>query len=550
MADTEVDEQSFGRPVEQVLRSRNDRGQKYEASRKYLDRLYRGNADDIQGAPPDAGQVNEAFTHLEAYLGEAGRRCIEQYHEWGNNFWQTEEPKLLNGILKAYWHQVNIVASMRKKFMDRYEPMLLIPITPEMLTDFDGAIADLSQEGGPFDGIPEMEREQYVNLFRIEVGHLRSINQKIARNLNMQCSDDLVQCQSEPGNKNAVTWAELVNTVLGKWKRKDTIREDVLGHFETFLLSPELNNWNRMIASLVLWKYQVDFVKQHKDILANLKGARQFMALAVKHVQTELKTADFTDEQEGYPDGYLGLIRLFSERDTKINMLQDLQAVNFLVSDNAGDRKRDTIELLVDLDASLDALVGQGEDVRDEALILAGELSSEVEDSAIQRELDRPTKKKKGKRSARVGSEEEPPRRRQVLDFGFSKEADPEIRDVTEDKLMSDMREIARYIRVIRADESTEDQRRGATNNLYQKITGDKFLKEFLNTLCKVGYADQPAEAQEAVEESFSDLDPGSRRSGARPMQGVEFSFLSSPAPTPSMSPRSPPQKRQTTRNE
>lgn len=468
-----------------------------EAVRPYLEYLYSGKAEKIKGRPANPEQVNEAFMNLEGMLGEVGEKCIENYHKWGDQFWLRDDNRLFKGLIKAYWRQVNIVSSFRKSVMrDNAPPLVMIPpITPEMVTNFERASNNMLLEQIPGENLSEKRLKEYRNLFRIEVGHFKSINRQISRNTGLKCNDDLTECAGKDLNQNAKyrAWSSMVDTVLDEWISKAKFRKDVVQNFKAFLLDPVLDNWNRLIASNVVAKFQLEFVNKHPDILEKFNVAELFMEAAMETVQKGI-LEEFGKDAVGasvwaldtpFPTGYKGMIDLFLEKENDASMVQIWQAVNYFLSENAGHDRVTVDEMLESLDQEgADHFSDKGQAIPEEESIIPDEFSGREMDPSIRKAKEAAEKRKekqKDKKSGKAPAAACPRVVKGKFDLGPSENGGDVI--IGEEQLVKEVGDIAKKFRELRKKEEVtkEDVR-----ELREIIEDQVFLNGFLETACKV----------------------------------------------------------------
>lgn len=307
-----------------------------EAAYSYMKELY--------NRETKADAVNKAMKNLESRLGNAGKRCIEAYHQWGNNFWRNGRGgDILMGLLNAYWHQTMIsvgirLRAMRKKIAKGTTYVLLSPILKEM--------EDAVRKNSKAFPVPPMMNEDYlIKDLRIETGHYVSISRRIM--------DDM-----QPGNdefddkKNRLAWKDMVDQAMLSWGGEGSLNrknprapEKIIKLFGTLMKEPSLVNWNNMIGASILWKTNDEFIQNNGEYFQpengewrpEFQGIGNFLGLEVPKMYDQFiqrKVNPVEDVKTWYFLGYPGLVRELMENDSL-----NWAAINALASKNQGDPK-------------------------------------------------------------------------------------------------------------------------------------------------------------------------------------------------------------------
>lgn len=432
-------------------------------ARQVLEPLYYGKHE--------LDEVNQAMTDLEIQLSNAGARCIQEYHRWGDKFWTMEdETARLNGLLKAYWNQVMIVASMRRNFQaESREFQLIAPIQQAWV-----------EQGSPKTG-------DDAAVWRIETGHYRSITDKIQRTV-------------QAGNQSE--WEDMVIIQTNDWKKKNPA--SVVDFFRQFVTDPSLENWNRLIARSVLYKYDSRFNKAYPRLLSSqeMKLAKGFKLTAMEEVGDANQAGSlyvWISESGQYPTDYIGLTRLLAA--TK-DVEKKWQSINYLLSDEAGDRKMNKDQMLRALAGGLDFLNGLDLPVSEDSEVPEN-LAEAIEDPASIRERNQAEKRKRKKKTRDNVPEE--PQEQPILEMS---DDEGEVSSVlTERELVRPFVEMNSVFNRIRRGQGGDQQLTADMAALREIFTKEAKVDNFINTVCQVRGAVQsnnPGRVREIIQEDPS----------------------------------------------
>ena len=297
--------------------------------------IKRTTMDPLYNRSTDNKLVNKAMQNLESRLGNAGKRCIEAYHQWGRNFWRNgKEADILLGLLNAYWHQTMIsvgirLGAMKKKQARGATNLLLCPILEDMARSV--ARGDLERGETQFPVPPSMDEDFVKKALKIETGHYVSIFRRITGDTENR--DD------------RAAWQKLVSEAMRAWSGKGTNKKKmqrgpdaIIQLFEMFMVDPSLVHWNNLIGASVLWKIKDEFVQNNGEWLQpngqwkpSYQGIGNFLSREVdamykQFINDEIPATE--DPDTWYFPGYAGLVRELMEQDG-----HDWLAINALEAD-------------------------------------------------------------------------------------------------------------------------------------------------------------------------------------------------------------------------